>query len=110
MNPLLKQFLEEVLRSGLKFVFAGLVAAGYIQNDNVSLYITGAVGFILTVGWGLWETYKKRWGFEIALKLPRGSTPADVKAAKTKKTRAARTARPALSLTGTGDGRLQKAR
>lgn len=79
MNPLLQQFLGGLLRTGLQWLAAGLVAKGVFTPDQMEAFITGAILAILTFSWSMWVKYKGRLRFLKAMEMPSGVSEAQVK-------------------------------
>lgn len=74
MNPLLKSFLESILKKALTSAAAVLVAWGWIAQDDSEKYVLGLIAYLLSVGWSAWTDYKDRLKLMVAQALPGGVT------------------------------------
>lgn len=77
---LLLSIAGTVTRHALTGAFAYLTAKGWVNTDDAQHLITGAGLLIAGVGWGLWQKYKDRLRFLVALDMPAGVTEKEVKA------------------------------
>jgi hypothetical protein len=79
MNPMLAAFLTAALRHVLTGVFGALVARGVITEEQGAMFMAGLIGWLLVVGWSLWQKYKGRIRFLAALEAEPGTPEHEVK-------------------------------
>lgn len=80
-----RQILATIIRWLLALVAGWLVSKGIFTQDQVDNWmpelVTGIVLALIPLLWSLWRGISHRVGFLVALDLPSGSTPSDVKEA-----------------------------
>ncbi len=77
---LLLSIAGTVTRHALTGVFAYLTAKGWVNTDDAQHLIAGAGLLVAGVGWGLYQKYKDRLRFLVALQMPEGTSESEVKA------------------------------
>lgn len=80
MNPLLKSFIESILKKALTSVAAALVTWGWIDQGDVEKYVLGAIAFLVSFGWSAWTDYNDRRKLLVSLASPKGTTERQVEA------------------------------
>jgi hypothetical protein len=80
MSPVLVSALGSIIRWALGLAAGYLVKAGVWAAPDAETYVAAATLAVLALGWSLWEKSKARQKIAVALSLPAGSTPEDVKA------------------------------
>lgn len=78
MNPLVSEALGSVIRWALTGLFGLLVAKGIWTESQAAVYLTAAVGGVLTLGWSLWAKYSSRLKLVTALASPRPMSELEV--------------------------------
>ncbi len=77
---LLSRIIGTLIRTLLAPVFALLTAKGYITDSDSAQLIIEISTFVVTVTWGFWSKYKDWIQTHLALKMPAGTTPEQLKA------------------------------
>lgn len=80
MNPLLREFLESILKKALTSGAALLVGYGYITPEQSDKFVIGLIAFLISIGWSAWTSYRDRLKLMVAQALPRGATEVEVEA------------------------------
>ena len=80
MNPLVKEFLESVLKKLLTGAGAVLVTHGWITEEQSARFLVGAIALVISVIWSVWTSYKDRLKLLVAQALPEGATEQQVEA------------------------------
>jgi hypothetical protein len=78
MNPLFVTMLGSALRMLMLIWFGSLIERGVWTADQVGALALGIAGALATAVWALWNHYKTRLKFVVALESPLGTTEAEV--------------------------------
>lgn len=78
-NPMLQAALGAIFRYLLAGLFAVMVAKGVWTEAEAAVYLTGAVGFLITVSWAVWVKYRDRLKFLTGMASGAGVTENEVK-------------------------------
>jgi hypothetical protein len=80
MNPLFVTMLGSLLRMALLGVFGGMIQRGVWTEAEVTSLALGLAGFLATAIWALWNHYRTRLKFLMALEAPLGTREDEIDA------------------------------
>jgi hypothetical protein len=75
LNPLLRKWIETLIRDGLKALGLWLVANNVIEGDAWTAALPGLTVFLVGLAWSLYERVRALRKVNTALAMPAGSTP-----------------------------------
>lgn len=81
MSPLMMAALSSLVRAGLQFGAAWLVAHGVWTQGDSTIYVEAAAVAMVSYGWALWANWKSHHKIDVALSMPQGSSRAALDAA-----------------------------